>query len=197
MKPHKFLFVTVSLFAAAFFIFSCSDKDNSSAELDSKSGSKQESNIKKGENGEILSYTSEEVGFGVYFDREATKRTITLEDDQKEFKGYLIIKYPEEMSINAVQWRLSLPEGIELVSDDYYSERNLTLGRIKEGISEAFPCVSGPSLLLHTFTFRVNNSLENAVISILSDKKGDFLGVVDCDANIEIRAASYKAIVNP
>jgi len=197
MKPHNFLFVTVSLFAAAFFIFSCSDKDNSSAELDSKSGSKQESNVKKGEEEEILSYTSEEVGFGIYFDKEATKRTITLEDDQKEFKGYLIIKYPEEISINAVQWRLSLPEGIELVSDDYYRERTLTLGRIKEGISEGFPCVSGPSLLLHTFTFRVNNSLKNAVISILPDKKGDFLGVVDCDANIEIRAASYKAVVNP
>lgn len=197
MKPHKLLFVTVALFATAFFIFSCSDKDNSSAELDSKSDGKQESNIKKGEEEEILSYTSEEVSFGIYFDEEAKKRTITLEDDQEEFKGYLIVKYPEEKSINAVQWRLSLPEGIELVSDDYYKERNISLGRIKEGISEAFPCVSGPSLLLHTFTFRVNNSLKNAVISILPDKKGDFIGVAECDGNIEIRAASYKAVVNP
>ena len=101
------------------------------------------------------------------------------------------------MGINAVQWKLQLPEGIKLISDDYYQERNLALGRIRDGLSEAFPCVNGPSLLIHTLTFLADEGLKNAVISIMPDKHGDFLGISKCDGQVEVRAASYKGVVNP
>ncbi len=196
MKSQRILlFIFLALFAGVF-LSSCSNGDKSSTKLASKPGSAQKDQLEKGEE-KILYNISGEVSFGIFFNKEGTSRTITLKKDQKEFKGYIIVNFPEEMGISAVQWRLHLPEGIKIISDDYYHERNLALGRIRDGLSEAFPCVNGPSLLIHTLTFIADEGLKNAVISIMPDKHGGFLGILKCDGQVEVRAASYKGVVNP
>lgn len=187
------LFVFLAVFAGGLFS-SCSNGDKDSSKIDSTSESGQKENLKEGE---VLSYSNEDVSFGLFFDKEGVSRSLTLEKDQTNFKGYVIVKFPEEMGISAVQWMLDLPEGIEIVSDDYYEERNLALGRITKGLSEAFPCVHGPSILLHTITFEADTGLKDAVISILPDKHGNFLGIAECDGGKQVRAVSYKAVVNP
>jgi hypothetical protein len=196
MKLQRIVLSIFLVFFAGGFISSCSNGDNGSTKLASKPDSGQKGKLTTGEE-KVLSYSSEKVSLGIFFDKEGVNRSLTLKNDQKEFKGYVIIKFPEEMGINAVQWRLQLPEGIKMISDDYYQERNLSLGKIKAGLSEAFPCVYGPSLLIHTLTFMADGELKNAVISIMPDKHGDFLGIAKCDGGGQIRASAYKAVVNP
>jgi len=169
MKLQRIMFFILLAFFAGIFLSSCSNGDNSSTKLASKPGSEQKDQLEKGKE-KILSNISGEVSFGIFFNKEGTSRTITLKNDQKEFKGYIIVNFPEEMGINAVQWKL---------------------------LSEAFPCVNGPSLLIHTLTLLADEGLKNAVISIIPDKHGDFLGISKCDGQVEVRAASYKGVVNP
>ncbi|MCD6379097.1 hypothetical protein J7M07_01455 [bacterium] len=196
MKLQRIVLFIFLVFFAGVFISSCSNGDKGSTKLASKPNSGQKGKLTTGEE-KILSYSSEEVSLGIFFDKEGVSRSLTLKNDQKEFKGYIVIKFPEEMGISAVQWRLQLPEGIKIISDDYYRERNLTLGRIRDGLSEAFPCVYGPSLLIHTLTFMAEDELKNAVISIMPDKRGDFLGIAKCEGDVQVRASSFKAVVNP
>ncbi len=187
MKSGRFMLVILGLVAICALSASCSGGGGEGEEK--ASGEETKSN---------LTYVSEEYSFGVFFDREGNTRTLELGPDKKEFKAYIMIKFPEETPIKAVQWKLELPEGVEITNDDYYSGRNLTLGNMFKGFSEGFPCVKGPSLLLHTLTLKTAKPLEDAVISIVPAHRDDFLGVVTCEeGNPMIRSASYVGVVNP
>lgn len=146
-----------------------------------------------------ISYVSQDVSFGLFFNEEGTERTITLKKDQKEFTGYLYLQFPEIMQIASVEWRLVLPEGVEIEIDKYNTDRVMSLGFIENGISETFqPCASGPKFLLHTFVFRTTKTLKNAEFSLMASNDGNFLGVAECKEGFpRTRAAAYKAVVNP
>lgn len=146
----------------------------------------------------VISYISEEIDFAIFFDEEGTKRSITLGEDETEFKMYIIVSYPEEMQIAAVEYRLELPEGITIDNDKFYPRRTMTLGTFDEGLSEAFPCVAGPKLILHTLTMNVTKDVKNASVKLLASKASDFIGVSECrEGYPKMRAASYSAVVNP
>lgn len=183
------LAISASLFLA------CSNKEEGTEkEASGESVSEQSSKEEEGN----LSYVNEDFSFGVYFDESGTERTIELQEGQEEFDCYIIIKYPEETGIKAVQWKLVLPEGVILVSDDYYEERNLTLGQMLKGFSEGFPCAKGPSMILHTLKLKATKQLSDAVISIMPPKPEGFMGVVTCeDGYPMVRSASYVGVINP
>lgn len=145
-----------------------------------------------------LSYISREVSFGVFFDAEGVKRTMTLGSRDRETTIYIIVNYPETMPIAAVEYRLVLPPGVRVTNDVYYSQRVALLGTFDEGISETFPCVQGPMLVLHALTLSVPSGLKNAEIAIFAHEKSEFIGVATCDEGQPmIPATSYKAVINP
>ncbi len=144
------------------------------------------------------SFVSEEVNFGMYFDEAGTERTVKLSRGQKELTAYLIVKFPEGMKVGALEYMISLPQGIEIENDKPYEGTVAHLGKFTQGISETFPCVNGPRLVLHTFTLKVTGELSNAEIMILPDPEAKFLGVAICEQNMPtIPASSFKAVVNP
>lgn len=145
-----------------------------------------------------LSYLSEEVSFGVFFDADGSRRTVKLGGRDRETTIHIIVNFPETMPIAAVEYRLVLPEGIKIANDRYYQERVAMLGTFEDGISETFPCVQGPKLLLHTLTLSVPSGLENAEISLVAHAKSEFMGVAMCDeGQTMVAATSYKAVINP
>jgi hypothetical protein len=145
-----------------------------------------------------LSYVSEEVSFGVFFDAEGSQRTAKLGGRDRQTTIYIIVNFPETMPIAAVEYRLVLPEGVKIENDQYYKERVALLGTFEHGISETFPCVQGPKLLLHTLTLSVPSGLENAEISLVSHEKSEFIGIAMCDeGQTMVPATSYKAVINP
>lgn len=77
---------------------------------------------------ETLSYINEEISFGVFFDEKGTQRQITIEKGQKELMAYVFVRFPEDMGIAAVEYRIDLPEGIRIWSDRFYEKRALTMG---------------------------------------------------------------------
>jgi hypothetical protein len=148
---------------------------------------------------ETISYVNEEVSYGLFFDEEGTKRTIKLGRGDEEFKGYLFLMCPEHMEVASTQFRLVMPEGVALTDDKSRMDRVISMGTFERGIAENFaPCLPGPKILLHTFTFRVTAPLDNAVFSILSSLDYEYLVVADCREGFpEVRASAFRAVVNP
>jgi len=145
-----------------------------------------------------IGYTSEEFSFGVFFDADATRRTIALEKGQTEIDLYIFVHFPEGVGIAATEFRLDLPDGVKILSDSFYEKRTLSMGSFEHGLSEGFPCVYGPRLQLHRLTVRVDEGVRNGVVSILADENTDQLAVAICDEDYTtIRASSFKGIINP
>jgi len=147
---------------------------------------------------QTLSFVNEEISFGVFFDEKGTERQITIEKGQKELKAYIFVRFPEDLGIAAVEYRIDLPEGVRIWSDRFYEKRSLTMGTFEHGMTEGFHCVYGPELLLHVLTLGIEKDLENATISLMPSHRTDFIGVAKCDdVFTEVRAASFKAVINP
>jgi hypothetical protein len=148
---------------------------------------------------ETIAYVNEEVSYGLYFDEEGTKRTLRLKKGQEEFTGYFFLMCPDYKNIASTQFRLEMPGGVVIVNDKYRMDRVMSMGTFQRGISERYaPCVPGPKILLHTFTFRVTGPLDNAVFTILPSLDDQFLAVAECEEGYPIiRASAFKAVVNP
>ncbi len=147
---------------------------------------------------QTISYLDEDVSFGVYFDEKGTLRTLSLDGKQQEFDVYIIISFPADIEIAAAEWRLELPEGVSLINDKYILRRTIAMGLMDHGLSERFPCVSGPACILHTLTLHTDRELKNAEIAVLPSEEGEFLGVAECiEGYPRIRATSYRGVVNP
>ncbi len=184
----KRLIYIVTLALCAALLFACAKEEKEEpAETEQSRETEQ-----------TLSYLSEDISFGVFFDESGTKRTLKLGRNQKEFDVYIIVQFPEDMEIAAVEWRLVLPEGVTIVNDKYVMERSLVMGVMEHGISERFPCAGGPAFLIHTLTLNTDTKLENAEIAIMPSEDGDFLGIAECIEGFpRMRAISYKGVVNP
>ena len=184
MTGKNMIRIALALLLCSLCVFSCSKKEGE------EGSAQQEQGIPEG--------VSDEVHFGIYFDQEGEQRTLTLEEGQEEFKAYIIVNFPEWMEIAAVEWRLVLPEGIEVVNDQFHPKRFILLGTFELGISERFTCIAGPSLTIHTLTLRATEKLNNAELAIMPGKESNFLGVAKCQEGFPVvRAASYKAVLNP
>jgi len=180
-------FVLIAL-VGLFLVFSCSKKEKK-AEGAPADTAKVDS---------TLSYVSEEVSFGVFFDEQGTKRTMKLGARDKQAKVYLFVNFPETMQISAAEYRLVLPKGVTLENDKYYDKRVALLGTFEDGLSETFSCVSGPSVLLHTLTLNVPPGLKDAEIAFLPHGKSQFIGIAMCDeGQTMVTGTSYKAVINP
>jgi hypothetical protein len=178
------LWVIVS-FAGLMFVWSCSKKEKS-AENAARDTTK------------TISYVSEEISFGVFFDEQGTKRTMKLGKGESQTKVYLFVNFPSTLQLSAVEYRLSLPQGVTIESDKFYEKRVALLGTFEDGISETFPCAAGPKLLLHALTVNVPGNLTDAEFAIVSSKDNNFLGVATCDEGAPmIQASSYRAVLNP
>ncbi len=187
MKGKRSIYI-VTLALCAALLFACAKEEK---EEPAESDEPQETE-------QTLSYLSEDISFGVFFDESGTKRTLKLSRNQKEFDVYIIVQFPEDMEIAAVEWRLVLPEGVTVVNDKYVMDRTLVMGMMEHGISERFPCVSGPTFLIHTLTLHADTKLENAEIAIMPSEEGDFLGIAECVEGFpRMRAISYRGVINP
>lgn len=159
---------------------------------------KEEAKPETEEGVQTLSYVNEDVNFGIYFDEDATERTITLAEGQEEVKAYLVIKFPEEVEISAAEFRLRMPEGVTVESDKFHPGRAMMLGTFEHGISESFRCVRGPRLVLHVLTLKVDAGVENAELALLPGEQSEFIGVAECkEGHPLIRGAAFKAVINP
>ncbi len=189
MNVRRLLVCVVLVVLCAVLLVSCSEGE--------KEETAQEEQPQE-EAKETISYLSEDVSFGVFFDEKGTQRTLTLDRNQQEFDVFIIISFPADIEIGAVEWRLELPEGVSVINDKYILDRTISMGLMENGLSERFPCVGGPMCLLHTLTLHTDRELKNAEVAVLPSKDGEFLGVAECiEGYPRIRATSFRGVVNP
>jgi hypothetical protein len=170
-------------------LFSCSKKEKKEA------GGAPADSTKKDT---TLSYVSQEVGFGVFFDEQGTKRTVKLGARDKQVMIHIVVNFPETMQVSAVEYRLVLPTGVTIENDKFYPERVALLGTFEGGISETFPCVPGPKILLHSLTLNVPPGLKDAEIALMPHAESKFIGIAMCDEeHTMVAGTSYKAVINP
>jgi len=190
MRSGKILTILLSV---AFLTVSCSgDKEGGAEGENSDSGKPSEE--------EVLSYSSEMINFGVYFDREGEERTITLEDDQQEFIAYVFLKFPEGMKVCNGQWKIILPEGVEVQKHYSNQEVNLSLGNIfKMGLAEQYiDPLEGGKALIHTLELKATGKLSDARITIVPGEPQKFLGITTCEEDFpKKRASSFVGVINP
>jgi len=180
-------FVTIAI-VSLVLLFSCSKKEKKEAGAPADSTKKDTT----------LSYVSQEVSFGVFFDEQGTKRTVKLGPQEKQVMIYIVVNFPESMQISAVEYRLVLPKGATVENDKFYTERVALLGTFERGISESFPCVAGPKVLLHSLMLNVPAGLKDAEIALMPDTEGNFIGIAMCDEeHTMVAGTSYKAVINP
>jgi hypothetical protein len=186
MNLKGLISVLIVLALSFFLVFSCSKEQGKDEE-------KAADEVKESGKNYI-----EDVSFGIFFDEEGTKRTKVLEKGEKEFKAYIIISFPDYMEIAATEFRLALPEGIELESNRSNPNKYIELGGFEDGLSERIKCVAGPKLVLHTLTLKVTKEVKNAELAVLPARRSLFLGVCTCEEGYpKVSATSYKAVINP
>jgi hypothetical protein len=184
---HRASVVLISVVSLMLF-FSCAKKEKKAEGAPADTTGKDST----------LSYVSEEVSIGVFFDDQGSKRTVNLGARDKQVMIHLILNFPETMQISAIEYRIALPKGVTIDSDKFYPERVALLGTFEHGISETFPCVAGPKIVLHSLTLNVPSGLKDAEIAILPHENSQFMGVAMCDdAHTMVTATSYKAVINP
>ncbi len=187
MKIRGRTAVLVLLLAGALVLVSCAKKER---EAPGGSGGTADADS-------TISYVSDEISFGAFFDPECTRRTIEVRG-AKQVKLYIAVSFPETMEISAVEWRLVLPEGVTVESDKFYENRVALLGTFEHGISETFPCVAGPRIVLHEFLISVPSGIKNGDVSLMPSHQGKLIAVALCDdAHSIISASVYKAVINP
>ena len=185
--------VLISLFSLVFLAFSCAgDKDGEEKPESSETAKPAEE--------EVLSYSSEMINFGVYFDKEGNERTITLDEGQEELIAYIILKFPEGMEVCAGQWKLKLPEGVEVTKNYSTRKVNVSLGNIFDhGIAERYSKpLTGGMAVIHTVEMKITGKLEDARISVLQGGPDNFLGITTCEEDYpKKRASSFIGVINP
>lgn len=188
MRMHQRAGFVAIVIMSLVLLFSCSKK------VKKETGAPADSTKKD----TTLSYINQEVGFGVFFDEQGAKRTVKLGPKDKQVMIYIVVNFPETMQISAVEYRLVLPKGVTVENDKFYAERVALLGTFEGGISETFPCVPGPKILLHSLTLNIPPGLKNAEIALMPDTQGNFIGIAMCDdQHTMVAGTSYKAVINP
>jgi len=184
---HRAGLVTIAIMSLVL-LFSCSKKEKKEAGAPADSTKRDTT----------LSYVSQEVGFGVFFDEQGAKRTVKLGPRDKQVMIYIVVNFPETMQISAVEYRLVLPKGVTVENDKFYPERVALLGTFEGGISETFPCVAGPRVVLHSLMLNIPPGLKNAEIALMPHAESKFIGIAMCDEeHTMVTGTSYKAVINP
>ncbi|MFO7915688.1 MAG: hypothetical protein R6U43_08335 [Candidatus Krumholzibacteriales bacterium] len=185
--------VLTAVFSMAFLALSCSgDKEGGEKAEEAETGKSAEE--------EVLSYSSEMINFGVYFDKEGKERTITLDQGQEEVIAYIILKFPEGMEVCAGQWKLELPEGVEVTKDYATKKVNISLGNIFDnGIAERYSDpLTGGMAVIHTVEMKVTGELEDARMRIMPGGPDHFLGITTCEKDYpKKKASSFIGVINP
>lgn len=190
MRNWKILTI---IFSIVFLTLSCSGDREGGEDVE-----KQETGKTAEE--EVLSSSSEMINFGVYFDKEGKERTITLDRGQEELIAYVILKFPEGMEVCAGQWKLELPEGVEVTKDYATRKVNISLGNIFDhGIAERYSdSLTGGMAVIHTVEMKVTGELRDARIRVMPGGPDKFLGITTCEENYpKKKASSFVGVINP
>jgi hypothetical protein len=119
-----------------------------------------------------------------FFDKMATITEKTVSPGES-FDLYIIIGCGENDRITAAEFRLAIPEGIEI--GRVFDTDSLTMksGKPEEDLMVAFKCSHGPKFILTRYVCLVGDAFTGGTIATAAGEKSNFIGVVDCGPDPE------------
>jgi hypothetical protein len=111
------------------------------------------------------------------------------------FDLYVIAEFNDAFSMSGAEYKLTVPEGINVLGATYMDSVNITLGKFDVDISLAFPtCIPGPGDWMAKYICRVEDDFKGGTFETHPGDNLDFLGFVICDhLRTEIGAAGGQA----
>jgi hypothetical protein len=100
------------------------------------------------------------------------------------FPLYLFAEYKEPYHISAVEFRLDLPEGVQIGTQEKFRERALTMGEVGSDFVLAFQCAPPGKYYVMKFTCHTFEDFEGGEISVtpgVNSQGESFLGYVACE----------------
>jgi hypothetical protein len=134
----------------------------------------------------------------VYFDTAFTDTTTTVERGGL-VRVYIVGEWDQAEQMSAAEFRLEVPEALEVVGENTPSYVVLTQGKLRTGVKQAFEkCLQGPQVLLNTVTFMAGEDVRSALIRTHPAASSGYLGFATCDATHSLLpAAPGGGVLNP
>jgi hypothetical protein len=115
-----------------------------------------------------------------YFDAEGTVTEKAVAPGET-FDIYVFGKCIETYSMSAAEYMLSLPEGIEVMSEAKSDSTVLTVGSYKKDYMMTFKCCSGPKFMMMKYICQANDSFSGGAVETGKGLIHHFLGFTLCD----------------
>lgn len=183
------LFITALLAVSA----GCGGQENGgqSSSSDTRSESNESSTPQSREESRPMIPEPLEVVEGVemnlYFDEAGTETEKAVAPGEM-FAFYVVAEYKDPYHINAAEFRIDLPDGVEVVGSSKFTEKALTVGSWDSDFSMAFECQPPGKQYLMKYNCAVGPDFTGGDIEITPGVKSagiSFLGFVSCKPTTE------------
>ncbi|HEX5133609.1 MAG TPA: hypothetical protein VFX92_14135 [Candidatus Krumholzibacteria bacterium] len=129
-----------------------------------------------------------------YFDEAGTQTEMAVAPNA-QFKFYVFAETAEPYSTNGTQYRLSLPEGIQILGTDEFEHRSVSTGTPTVNYMQAYECQPPSRFRLVTYICTTTPDFKGGEIQVLDGLPAtgiNFIGFTSCDF-VEMRAAGGSA----
>lgn len=120
-----------------------------------------------------------------YFDGEGTQPDKTVKAGES-FDLYVVGEFSPEFTMCAAEYRLVLPEGVNVLSSVNCDSTMITMGRYDDDFSITFHCTAGPKMWLVKYICATDPSCQGGEIRVEKGAKMGFLGFSLCDGQFTL-----------
>jgi hypothetical protein len=129
-----------------------------------------------------------------YFDDAGTQTELAVKPDE-QFRFHIFAETVEPYSTNAIQYRISLPAGIEIMGNSEFEHKSVSTGDPKVSYMLAYDCQPPGRFRLVTYICRATQEFKGGEIEVLDALPANginFMGFVSCEF-VEMRATGGSA----
>lgn len=129
-----------------------------------------------------------------YFDDAGAVTELAVKADEP-FRVNVFAETIEPYSTNAIQYRLSFPDGIEIMGTNEFEHKSVSTGDPKVNYMLAYDCQPAGRFRLVTYILRATQEFKGGEIKVLDGLPANginFIGFVSCEF-VEMRATGGSA----
>jgi hypothetical protein len=129
----------------------------------------------------------EGVTLSLYFDEAGTETEKSVAPGE-QFSLFVTAEYKDPYHINAAEYRIGFPDGVEVIGSSKFTDHSLTVGSWETDFSMAFECRPPGKFYLMKYTCTAGPEFSGGKIEITPGVKAagiSFLGFVSCKPKTE------------
>jgi hypothetical protein len=129
-----------------------------------------------------------------YFDEAGTKTELAVAPGA-QFKLYIFAETIEPYSTNAIQYRITLPDGVQILGTDEFEHKSVSTGVPTTNYMLAYDCQPPGRFRLVTYLCQATPEFKGGEVQVLDGLLASgisFVGFVSCEF-VELRAAGGTA----